>query len=197
MARSSHRPGLGLLAPVVGCVPGHVERALQVDADDRVELVLAHRDEHAVTQDARVVHDDVEVAEARHGLVDHGLGPGEGAHAVGVGHGLAARGGDLVGHGLGRRDVRARSVDRAAQVVDHDLGPERGEEQRVLAADATSAPGDDRDPVLQHPCHRALPRSVFSHGVTPCRARRRTETMGPGAATCQAGAPVSARRRSR
>lgn len=41
---------------------GGVEVALEVDADDRVPLVLAHREDHPVAQDARVVDQDVELS---------------------------------------------------------------------------------------------------------------------------------------
>ena len=55
--------GLGLLAPVGGGVAARGERALEVDGDDGVPLLLGHVGEHAVAQDAGVVDDDVEVAE--------------------------------------------------------------------------------------------------------------------------------------
>ena len=150
MARSVIVPALAASRQYARGVPGDVEGALQVDGDDVVEVLLAHGDEHAVAQDPGVVHDDVEVAEGRDGLVDDGLRPVERAHAVGVGHRLAAGGRDLVDHGLRRRDVGTRAVHRAAQVVDHDLGPQRREQEGVLTADAPPAPGDDRHSVLQH-----------------------------------------------
>ena len=41
----------------------------------------------------------------------------------------------------------------AAEVVDDDLGAVVGEQQRVLAADAPTRPGDDRDPSFVQPAH--------------------------------------------
>ena len=58
-------PGLGLLAPVVGGVARRHEVALQVDVDDRVPVLFAQVHQHAVAQDAGVVHQHVEGAEGR------------------------------------------------------------------------------------------------------------------------------------
>ena len=99
--------------------------------DDRVPVVLAHREEHAVTQDPRVVDHDVEAAEDVDGLADDALAPVPGGDVVGVGHGLPAGGDDLVDHLLGGPDVTAGAVTAAADVVDHDLRPVRGQEERV------------------------------------------------------------------
>ena len=77
------------------------------------------------------------------------LPPSQSADVVGVGHRLAPGRGDLVHHLLGRGAVVARAVDRAAEVVDHHLGPLGGEQQGVLASDAAAGPGDDRDPSVQ------------------------------------------------
>ena len=44
------------------CVVAHVERALQVHVNHRVPLVLGHLPEQLVAEDARVVHQDVELA---------------------------------------------------------------------------------------------------------------------------------------
>ena len=78
----------------------------------------------------------------------------EGRDAVGVGNGLATAGNNLVNHGLRRADIRAGAVGRSAKVVDHDLGSESGEQQRMLAADATSATSDGGNTALQ-PAHQA------------------------------------------
>ena len=54
---------LGPVAPVHGGVVRGRERALQVDADHRVPLVLGHREDHPVAQDPGVVDEHVEAAE--------------------------------------------------------------------------------------------------------------------------------------
>ena len=66
------------------------EGALQVHLDHRVPLGLGHVDEHPVAQDAGVVDQHVELAEARDRLPDQALGAGEVADVVAVGDRLAA-----------------------------------------------------------------------------------------------------------
>ena len=44
--------------------PGAVERAFQVDRDDRVPLRLGHVEDHPVAQDAGHVDQDIDPAEA-------------------------------------------------------------------------------------------------------------------------------------
>ena len=84
---------------------------------------------------------------------------------------LAAHGLDLVDHLLRGRPVVAGPVDVAAEVVDHDLGALRGEEQRVLAAEATSCAGDDGNPavecthVRQSPAREVVAASDFGPGA--------------------------------
>ena len=54
-----------------------------------------------------------------------------------------AGGRDLVDHLLRRAGVAARAVHRAAEVVDHDPGALRGQQEGVLAADAAAGAGHD------------------------------------------------------
>ena len=56
---------------------------------------------------------------------------------------------DLVRNLLGRGPVVARPVDGPAEVVDDDLGAFGREQQRVLAADPSAGPGDDRHPPVE------------------------------------------------
>ena len=42
-------------------------------------------------------------------------------------------------------EAHTAAIDRAAQVIDHNLGTMLGEEQRVLSADSARRPCDDRD----------------------------------------------------
>jgi hypothetical protein len=144
-------------------VPGGDEVTLQVDVDDRVPVGLGHVDQDPVPQDAGVVDQDVEVAEGLDGGVDQPLAALPVADVVGVGHRLAAGGGDLVHHLLGRRPVVPRPVHRAAQVVDHHAWPLRPRRAGRAPADAATGPGDDRDASVQcshvnPPCLRPLRR---------------------------------------
>ena len=62
--------GLGAVAPVLHGVAGRGEGAAQVHLDHGVPLVDRHVDQHAVAQDARVVHQHVEAAEGVDGRLD-------------------------------------------------------------------------------------------------------------------------------
>src|SRR5207245_1598117 len=108
-------------------VLANAPRCLQVHADDRVEVVLCHREDHAVTQDAGVVDDDVERAVGLDGLVDDALGAVVVGDIVVVGDGLAPAAANELGDLLGRPLVGALAGDRAAQVVDDDLRALGGE----------------------------------------------------------------------
>ena len=93
-----------------------------MDVDDRVPLGLGHVRQHPVAQDAGVVDQDVEVAERVDRRSDHALGTLEVGDVLAVGDRLTAHRRDLVDHLLGRAEVAAGTVDRAAEVVDDHLG---------------------------------------------------------------------------
>ena len=57
---------------------------------------------------------------------------------------------------FGRRAVAAGAVGVATEVVDDDLRTFRGEQQRVLAADAAPGTRDDRDASVESP-HEPTP----------------------------------------
>ena len=116
-----------------------------MDADDGVEVLLRHREDHLVAEDAGVVDDDVELAEGVDRLADDVLGPVEVGHVVVVGHRLAAPAADDVGHLLGRPLVRPFAGDRAAEVVDDDLGSLTGQLERLTPPDAVAGARDDGD----------------------------------------------------
>ena len=128
---------------------GAGERALEVDPDDSVEVVLGHREQHLVAQDARVVDEDVELPEGVDRLLDEVLGPVPVGHVVVVGDGLAAVALDDVGHLFGGTLVGALAPDRAPEVVDDDLGPLLGQQERFTPPDSVPSAGDDRDLAVQ------------------------------------------------
>ena len=70
-----------------------------------------------------------------------------------VGHGLTAEFADFVGHIL-RRIARAAAVQRATGIVDDDARAVFCKQQRVRAADAGTAAGDDRNFVFEQ-CHES------------------------------------------
>ena len=118
---------------------------LQVHLDDRVPLLFGHVDEHPVAQDARVVDEDVEIAERLDRGVDEALRTFPVGDVVAVDDRLATTGADLLDHLLSRGDVGPGAVVRRAEVVDDDLGTFGGEVQGMLAADAAPGAGDDRN----------------------------------------------------
>ena len=62
--------GLAARAPVFGRVVAHGEVALEVHLDHGVPLLLGDVEAHRVAQEARVVHDDVELPVLGNGLFD-------------------------------------------------------------------------------------------------------------------------------
>ena len=145
MRASTARPDLRLRAPVLGRMAGRREVALQMDADDRVPLFLARREEHAVAHEAGVVDEHVEPAER----VDRGLHERPRAAPVGdvarVCHGFAAERADLVDDLLRRSGVAARSIGRDTQVVDDDPRTLTGERERMLPTDPAPRAGHDHN----------------------------------------------------
>src|ERR1700736_1661618 len=144
-AAIEHVAVLVLLAPVGGRVPRQVESALEMDAEDRVEVLLAHVEDHAVAQDSGVVDHDVELAEVVQRALDDALGGLEIADALEVGARFAAEAADFFDPFLRRRARLAGPVEVAAEIVDHDLGSLPGQQQRFFAADTASGARDDRD----------------------------------------------------
>ncbi len=126
------------------------ERALEVHAHDRVEVVLGHVEDHGVADDPGVVHQDVERAERLDRGVDHLPGRVEVGDVAVVGNRVAAPLLDELHDGVGILLAGAVAPNRAAEVVDHDLGAVLGQFERVAAPDAVRRTGDDGDlPVEQ------------------------------------------------
>ena len=77
-----------------------------------------------------------------------------------VGDRLAAGGLDLGDHGVGRGGGSARAIHRAAQVVDHHLGPAPRQFQRVLPPQAAARAGYDRhlavETQVRHVAHSSI-----------------------------------------
>ena len=138
---------------------GHVECAAQVDVEDRVDQVGAHVVERLVAQDAGIVDDDVDRAERVDGGLDDRLATLWGSDRVGVGDCFASGGLDLVHHELGGALVRARTVDRAAEVVDDDERTACRHHQRVLPAEAATRTSDDGHLAVETQIRRCV-----SHG---------------------------------
>jgi hypothetical protein len=124
-----------------------------VHVDDRVPLLLRHVRQHAVTQDAGVVDDGVEIAERLDRSVDESLRTFPRRHAVAVGHGLATHPLDLLDDLLGGTEVATGAVDVATEIVDHDLGAVRRQAQGMLTADPAPGTGHDGNSTLAKLAH--------------------------------------------
>ncbi len=151
-------PGLCPPPPVDSGVVGRCEMPLQVDPDDVVPVGLVHVEAHLVPQDPGIVDQDVQLTEGVDGLVDERLGPVPRAHVGGIDGALAPAGLDELDDLLGGVHVATLSLHRRPDVVDHDLGALRGQEQCLLAADPSACAGDDGNLAVEH-----------SHGVLLCR----------------------------
>src|SRR5438552_3643188 len=155
----------------------HVEGALQVHGHHRVPVLLRHVEDHPVAQDAGVVDHDVELAEGVERALDDALGGLEVGHAVAVRDRLAAPLLDLGDHLLGGRGRRRPgAVEVRAEIVHDDLCAVPGEEQRLLAADASARARDDRDLAVEQ--HRGASfgdvrvTGNLPHRSRPCQGER-------------------------
>ena len=143
---------------------GGGEGALEVHIDHCVEVLLGHREDHAVAQDSRVVDQDVEAPPGVDGLLDHLAGCREVGDIGSVDQGLASHGLDLGHHLLGRAEVPAGAVHVTAQVVDDDLGALAGQHQGVFPSDAPSSAGDDGHPAVTEVAHDWISRFSLGRG---------------------------------
>ena len=69
-----------------------------MDVQNRIPLFFGHIEDHAVTQDARVVDQDVELAKRVDGAFDNTLGTFEIRYALEIRNGFAACGFDFIDH---------------------------------------------------------------------------------------------------
>ena len=136
---------------------------LEVDADDRIPLLLGHVEAHLVAQDPRVVDEDVETTKPFDGLIDETFGAVPARAVVEVGGRDAAVAGDLINDLLRRGLVGAFAARRPAQVVHHHLRAFRREQQRLAATDPAPGARDDRDLAVEQ-----------THALPPPRVRRRS-----------------------
>jgi hypothetical protein len=165
---------------------GRLDRAHQVDVDHEREVGDLHLREALVAEHAGVGDQDVDAAPVIHGVLDHPLDAGVVGDRRAVGDRLAAQRLDLLDHAVRSLRAAARTVDGAAQVVDHDLRAAPGELEGVLATEAAACAGDDghfaveadvrhEEPLLLRRalCGAARPASSRRGGrAHPCGTRR-------------------------
>ncbi len=121
----------------------------QVHVEHGVEVLVGHLRQRCAAHIARVVDQDVDAAELAQGRLDDRLTALGRRHRFRAGHRLTTGLGDLADDRAGRPGVGTVAGERAADVVDHDLGPAFGQQQRVLAAKPAAAAGDDGHPVIE------------------------------------------------
>ena len=115
-------------------------------------FLLAHVEDHAITQDPRDVHQDVDAPPRLDHLIHH-----RGRLRV-VGHGaeIGGRGTaqllDLLDDLGGRACAHALSVEPRAEVVDDDLGPGRRQRHRDPPTDAPAGSRYQCGPSVEQ-CH--------------------------------------------
>src|SRR3954454_5790914 len=133
------------------------EVTLQMYADDRVPLLFAAREHHAIADEPGVVDEHVETAER----VDRGLHKSPCAlpigDVVGVRGCLTAGGTDIVDDRLRGADAGAGAVERGAEIVDDDARGFTRKRKRMFASDAASRTGDDDDAAFTDPAHGPYP----------------------------------------
>ena len=151
---------LRLVAPVRGRVTGSAEVPPQVNAHHRVPLLFARRDEHAVAEEAGVVHQHVEPSEGLDRRRHEPLRPFPIRDVVAVRHGLSARRANGL-HDLVRgRAPAAATVGLHAEIVHHHLRPLPRELEGVLPPDASPGSGHDGHAPFADAFHPSLSRMV-------------------------------------
>ena len=173
-------------------------RTVQVDLDDRVELDFAHLVEEPVAQDAGVVDHPVDASERGQRAADDAFATLRGGDVVGVRHGAAAGGSDLVDHLLRRAGVEAFAGERSPDVVHHHCSACGRARQREVAADAAARAGDRDDLAVQH-AHPCLLLRVLPHVNAGDRYVRADQRPGvaPWVQNPGSASPVSVRWRRR
>src|SRR4029077_21076913 len=63
---------------------------------------------------------------------------------------------DFLDHGFGRRQRAAGAVARAAEIIDHDLGPAARQPQRMRAPETIARAGHDGDASVKPDCHALI-----------------------------------------
>ncbi len=124
----------------------HAESAEHVHAVDEIPIFRRDFLERRVAEDARVVDDDVDLAERVHRGLDDLAAVLDG---VVVGDRFAARVFDLFDDRVGRARAFARAVVLSAEIVDDDLRAARREQKRVRLPEPIARARDDDDTPIE------------------------------------------------
>src|SRR5215510_9599987 len=110
-----------LFAPIFAGMASAVKRSFHMNVDHRIPLLLGHVENHPVTQNAGVVDENIELAEAIERALDDTLGRLEIGDAFIVGYGFTAGSFDFLDNLLGGAGIRAGAIEMPAEIVDHNL----------------------------------------------------------------------------
>jgi hypothetical protein len=143
----------------------------QVDAHDVVEVLLSHVERHAITQDAGIVHEDVEPSEVIEGVGDDAFGTRVASDIVSVDNRPSPGTLDETDDFRRARSVMRLSGQIGAKVV-HDDGCTFGRQRhRLRSPDALAGTGDDCYLPLET-THRPTP--ISSHRTSGAVTGRRS-----------------------
>ena len=119
------------------------KRALEICRENPIPVGFRHLNDAAELGNAHVVVKHVDAAIGGRARLNHCFGISGVTDVGAVCHRLAAIALDDVGDLFGGPLVCSLTADRAAQVVDDDLGALLGQLERLAPADAVPRPGDD------------------------------------------------------
>jgi hypothetical protein len=125
---------------------------------DRLQIGGSELDEGLVAQDARVVDDDVDLAEAVERGLDDRLAPFGRRHRVVACDGGPPGFGDLLHRRIGHARATTGSVGGTTQVVHDDLRTAPCQLERVRLSKSAARAGDHGHPIVE---------SNFTHSRTP------------------------------
>ena len=124
---------------------GEMEPGIDADRDHAIPDGRRGLFESGEDDQAGVVHQGVQPAEARHGEVDDALAGGGILQVLVAGGSRAALCRDLRDDAVGDRWIEAAAVLRHAGIVHDDGAAARGDQAGIGGAKAPPCPGDDSD----------------------------------------------------
>ena len=137
-----------------------MNRAHQVDIEHQFEIIQIHLGEGLVTQDACIVHQNINTTPRRHGLRHHGLNGGVVRDRSTVCQSLSTRSPDLRHHRLSGSLRTTRAIAGATQIIDQYLCATGGQRQCVLPTQSTTRPGHDGNTALVFNRHNYIPEML-------------------------------------
>src|SRR4051794_7118301 len=98
------------------------KRALEMDGDNSVKLLLTHIHQQFIAQDTSIVDDDVKLPERFHRPLDQAMSSFPIGNTVGIRNSLTTSSNDLINHPPGKTSVPTGAIDGNPRIIDHDSG---------------------------------------------------------------------------